>query len=132
MYGKQHSNETKQKLSSIRKKWYLTNEHPKPNIGRTWTDESNRKRSESLKGRKISNKLLNILKEPKSEEHKNNISKALKGHHVSNETKQKKRISMLNRKCINKKGINKMVKITDLQFYLEDGWILGKIKRNNK
>ena len=66
---------------------------------------------------------------PQSLESNEKRSKALKGGHISEE--QKKQISQNNsgRKYVWKDGVQKFVKGCEVEEYLNNGWILGRISR---
>lgn len=94
-YGKSHSKEFKEKLSKVysgrslseKTKKRMSESHKGKipwNKGKKLSKETREKMSKSQKGRLTWNKNKKL-----SEEHKNNISQPLKGHKVSDETKEK-------------------------------------------
>lgn len=86
--GRTLSEEHKKNISEAHKGKSFSEEHKKKMSeslkGRTHTEETKKKLSESLKGRTSPNKGKSF-----SEEHKKNISEALKGKPLSEETKKK-------------------------------------------
>lgn len=52
----------------------------------------------------------------------------MKGKHPSEETRNKNRLAILDRKWINNGVITKLVKQNELHHYLNNGWVLGRIK----
>lgn len=143
MFGRHHTEESKQKMSYARKgktSWQK---------GKPVSEETKCKISETLKGKPSWNKGKSWSEETKhkmSESHKGKPSK-LKGRHLSAETKTKLsesvKISMcseeIKNKCrqggyntigriwINNSETNKRVKDEELNNYLSNGWKLGRL-----
>lgn len=87
-YGKSLASETREKISSSLKEFYVT--HDAPTKGRKLSSEQIEKMRAKLKGRKYSQETLNKISEslkgvPKTEEHRRNISAARKGMTFSEE-----------------------------------------------
>lgn len=102
MYGKKHSEETKEKIRiAIKNKGPRSEEVKRKmsiaNKGKTLSEETKKKISEAGKGRKC----------PKSDDHRRKLSEANKGKKISNETKQKISTALKERHAILKlKAIN--------------------------
>lgn len=156
MYGKHHSEQTKEKMRQIKK-------------GKKTLEETKKKQSEALKGEKsywygknlteetkeklsIAQKKRNLSKDRNpfygkhhtkeakkkvskahkgknlSKEHRIKISKALKGHIGFNKGIPAHNKSKI---CINNGFINKYISREYLIYYLDNGWILGGKPRKN-
>lgn len=128
------SEETKQKISDNLKGKYCGENHPF--FGKQHTVESRKKMSKALKGKKLSaehREHITIATRNMSQDTKNKMSIAksgenhpMYGKHHSNISKSKMSISKKDRIWINKCGCSKMVKITDLADYISDGWLRGR------
>ena len=77
--GYRHTEEAKQKMSSSRK--------GKP--GRKWTDEQRKSLSDKKKGKVVGKNVKDYMTPEKYELYRQHLSDSLKGHEVSEETKQK-------------------------------------------
>ena len=115
-YNKHHSEETRRKLSEARKGTHLSAEH-RQNI------------SESLKGRQSG-----MLGKHHSEETRRKLSEThkdrkspMKDKHHSEESKKKLSENLKGRKMINNGIRNKIVKIEQIEQYLLEGWVVGKL-----
>lgn len=121
-FGKHHTEESKQKMSSNNKKTMLGKHH---------TEETKQKISIGNKGKKMSDESKKKL----SDNAKTNDNYGMKGKQVSNQTKEK--ISQAKRGVPSKaKGKihitndieDKMIKWEELQSYLDLGWRRGRKK----
>ena len=110
MKGKQHTEETRKKISNIIKEKYANNEIKINcwNKGKTLTEETRNKMSESRKkyyethtvSADTREKLSKVKKDKHlSDETKQKISDTLKGRKLSDETKQKMSNSLKGKKC---------------------------------
>lgn len=84
------------------------------------SEEHKKNLSEALKGK------------PHSENHKQKISESLKGKHKSEEWKQKKSDTYKGNKRIIKDGKGAYCKPEELEYYLNNGWQLQKYKKKEQ
>lgn len=120
--GREVSEETRKKISESNKNKVVSPETRKKmsqsRIGRFVSEETRQKLSDANKGKKRT-----------PEQNKRN-SIAQLGKKVSEEVKSKISSSISKKKWINNKEINKRVDVSDVDFYLSDGWILGRVKKD--
>lgn len=147
MFGRTHTEESKQKMSKKRKGRHLTDEHKQKlsesGKGRIVTEETKQKISESQKGRVFSDEHKHKLSEANkgkippnkgkqlSEELKAKISDVVKDKMRSDSVRDKCRIGGYNtagRIWINDGVNSKRVKENELDAYLSTGWKQGRIK----
>lgn len=64
----------------------------------------------------------------RTDETKKKISNSLRGKKRTEEQNQKNRERNIGRKWIHKDGINKTVSYNQLQTYLDDGWLIGRLE----
>lgn len=57
-------------------------------------------------------------------------SKKMKDYYKNPENRKRLGLSSLNKKCINNGTINKLVQKSELELFLNNGWQLGRIKKN--
>lgn len=119
--GKKYSNETREKLSKIRKGTVLIHQH----------SVNKRVRPEQV------NEYLNSGWElGASDDWKETNRKAMTGQIQSEETKKKRANSLIGknvgRKHIHKGDAHKMVFVSEIDKYLSQGWILGRPKAGGK
>ena len=88
MYGKHHTEETKQKLSDINKEYFKDKENH-PFYGKHHTEEAKQKISETQKERFKDKENHPMYGKQKSEETKKKISETKKGKKISEETRKK-------------------------------------------
>ena len=119
--------ERKKKISETLKLYYnsLTKEsrnfiYGKHHLGVKQSNEEREKRKKSLTGKK------------KPESFKIFMSKLHSGKIVSKETRDKQRLAKLgkipknkNKCCINKDGKNKYINKENIEYYFDNGWVLG-------
>lgn len=121
--GKKRSEEQKINISNAAKKAYKNGTRTTPinfincNKGKKLSEEHKYKIGGIWRGKHL------------PEEMKQKISKSLSGKHLSDETKEK--LSLLSKGSIwiNKDGICKRVKDYELDEYLNNGWIKGRLKK---
>jgi hypothetical protein len=121
-------------MSEKRKGKYCGEKHPM--YGKHHTEEARQKMSKGLKGKKLTKEHIahiTIATRNMTQETKNKMSIAksgekhpMYGKHHSNEAKQKMSKAKKDIIWINKCGCSKMVKKTDLENYINDGWSLGR------
>lgn len=146
MWGKTHSEESRKKISDHHadfkgekspsynrvcindgnKVKYVKKENLNEYISDGWeigtTEEMKQKISKTNKGRKHSEETKKKMSLSQSGERN-----GMYGKHASLETRQKMSESRFGRKWINNRSENKFVKSEEVQYYLSQGWKLGKL-----
>ena len=145
MHGKKQTQEHRQKIIETRQRennykghtWKLSDEVKKKigdrQRGKKLSDETKHQISTKLKGRIITEDVRKNMSAAKkgvkfSEKAKQNMSIARKGTKMPDETRKKMIATLTGKICVHNPidRINKMIKLEQLDYYLQNGWIKGK------
>lgn len=137
--GKHLPEETRKKISKSHKGKHLTEECKRKMSLSTkgikkHSEETKRKISEGNKGKRLSDETKEKIRQIQLGRHhtvetKERLRQANLGKHLSEEAKRKQSEALKNRKCINNGIKNKLVKESEIEIFLSQGWILGGKKR---